>query len=260
MHATPHHRPAHAARLGPPPLAARQQLPLALAALALALAGAAPPARAWDKLQEAEQREGISAWVQRTDEAPVKAFRGVTEVHQTVPAVLALIADIPALPAWVFQVKQAEYAGGTPGDRTYLRFRGIWPASDRDVVLKTTVSQDDDEVVVESRQVDGQPEQAGHVRIPYLRNTFRLKPLKEGWTRVQFDTVVDPGGMVPSWLANIIATRAPVVTLEGMQREVGKPPYRDKQAADLPMWYGATSLRLPAEHLNRGAAPEADKP
>ncbi len=67
---------------------------------AISLACLALPAHAgneWEPVRQGQGREDISTWVRSVDGMAVKAFKGVTEVHQTTLTVLALLADIPGL-------------------------------------------------------------------------------------------------------------------------------------------------------------------
>lgn len=212
----------------------------------------AQAASTWEPVRKGQGREDVSTWVRSVDGMAVKAFRGVTEVHHSTLAVLALLSDIPNLANWIYQCRSSEQPAGMPGDQTYARFRGIWPASDRDVLMVSSVSQQADQsVVVDSRQMDGYPAQSGFVRMPFLHNTFRLVPLKGGWTRVEFDTQIDLGGLVPTWLANLVATNAPLTTLEGMRQQLqSKPKYQIKSIDALPAYYlKGAPLVMPPEHM-----------
>lgn len=229
---------------------------LCLSACAALLAPPAQAANAWEPMRTGQGREDVSTWVRTVEGMSVKAFKGQAEVHHTVPVVLAVLADIKGLPNWIYQCQHAEQLAGLSGDHTYARFRGIWPASDRDVLMRTTISQQDDgSVLVESRQASGHPEQDGFVRMPYLNNSFRLVPLKGGWTRLTFETQVDLGGMVPAWIANMVATKAPLVTIEGMQKQMKLPRYQIKSIDELPTYYlKGQPLVLPEQHLKVDAA------
>lgn len=205
----------------------------------------------WEPVHRDEAREGVNTWVRSVDGMAVKAFRGVTEVHQTTLTVLAVLADIPGLSNWVFHCQSSTQPEQYTADHTYARFKGIWPASDRDVLFRSTVMQQaDGSVLVDSQQVAGYPLQDGFVRMPYLHNTFRLIPLKGQWTRVEFETQVDLGGLVPAWLANAVSTKAPLVTLEGLKKQVNLPRYQIKSVHELPAHYHKGKvIDLPASHL-----------
>jgi len=223
--------------------------------LSMSVAQAAPAA--WEPVRKGEGREGVSTWVRPVPGLSLKAFRGVTEVPYTALAVLALIADIPNLDDWIYQCRSARQLDGLPPEQTYTRFKGIWPASDRDVLIETHVSQlDDGSILVDSVNVDGHPLDKDYVRIPGLHNSFKLTPLPGRWTRVEFDTQVDIGGMVPTWLANLVATDAPLRTLEGMHHELeDKDGYpKVKSVNDLPAYYlRGKPLVLPDVHLQANA-------
>lgn len=205
----------------------------------------------WEVARQGQGREDVSTWVRSVDGMAVKAFKGVTEVHQNTLTLLALLADIPGLRNWVYQCQSSVQPDKYSADHTYARFKGIWPASDRDVLFRSTVTQQaDGSVVVDSQQVEGYPPQEGFVRMPYLHNTFRLVPLKGQWTRVEFETQVDLGGLVPTWLANAVSTKAPLVTLEGLKAQVGQARYQIKSVQELPVHYHkGKPVDLPAWHL-----------
>ena len=211
------------------------------------VAGAVP----WEVVKQGEGREGVSTWARPAEGMAVKEFKGETEVHQSMLAVLALLSDVSNLPNWVFNCKLAQHPAGLPGEQNYMQFRGIWPASDRDALVKSVANQKADQsVVLQTGHVAGYPVREDFVRMPYLANEFRLTPLKDGWTRVEFETRVDLGGLVPAWLAGLVSTKAPLVTLEGLQRELKKPKYQAvKSSKELPteFWRGPPMV-LPEGH------------
>lgn len=207
----------------------------------------------WESTGESGQgREAVKTWARSVDGMAVKAFKGVTEVHHTVPEVLSLLSDTANLPNWVFNVRQSMHLVGQPVAHLYLQFKGIWPASDRDVLVRRQASQLPSGVVlVETREVEGYPEQDGYVRMRLLRNTFKLTPLPGQWTRIEFETQIDVGGLIPAWIANIVSTKAPRVTLEGLHKQIQLPKYQGKTASDLPKGISKEGavLKLPPEHL-----------
>lgn len=192
----------------------------------------------WQPIQQGSGREDINTWVRPVEGLPVKAFRGETEVPYTVPVVLAVLADVRNLANWVYQGQFSDHIATLTPDHIYMRFNGVWPADDRDVLIHIKVHQQGEAIVVDSRGVDGLvPKNINYVRIPRLHNTFKLTPLKAGWTRIEFETQVDPGGWVPSWLANMVATKAPLVTLQGLRSQLSKPKYQIKSMSELPANY-----------------------
>jgi START domain len=228
----------------------------ALTTLCLALPMHAALAANWEPIEQGKGREDINTWTRHVDGMAVKAFKGEAEVHQTIPVILAVLADIPNLPTWIFMCQSAEQPAGISPDHTYARFKSIWPTSRRDVLMQTSVSQQDDgSVLLESNQSDGLPRYEDFVRIPYMHNTFRLTPLKGGWTRLSFETQVDLGGMVPAWIINMVATKAPILTIEGLRKQMKQAKYQIKSIDELPAYYlKGRPLVIPLDHLKTNVA------
>jgi len=224
------------------------------ALLAVALVGPSH-ASEWQPMAQAEARDGVRTWSRSVPGLAVKQFRGETEVPHSVLSVLALLADVPGMAHWVFQCNTAMQPPGLPPDRMYLTFKGIWPASPRDVLLRTRINQTaDGNVHVVSQAVDGMPVSDKHVRMPTLNNTFKLTPMPGEWTRIEFQTQVDLGGQVPTWLANLVSTRAPLLTLQGIKARLPQPAYQIRTTEPLPMhFYDGPKPFLPAGHLKTGS-------
>lgn len=221
----------------------------------LMLAQTAQAADAWEPIEQGQGRESISTWVRPVEGQAVKAFRGVTEVHEPPLVVLALLADTRNLANWVFHGQFSDHPPGMSGNLIYMRFNGVWPSADRDVMFRTTVTRQGEVVVIDSRSTEGYPVNVNYVRMPLLHNTFRLTPLKGGWTRVEFETVVDLGGLVPTWIANLVSTKAPLVTLQGLREQLKNPKYQIHSEDELPHDYqDPGSLDKPADRP-KAAAP-----
>ena len=200
----------------------------------------------WELNHEGTQRGDVTTYVRDVSGSPVKAFKGVVELNASLTSVLAALKAVDTFPEWIFQNKEAERLSIREKERIYMRFNGIWPVQDRDVVLLNSMSQKaSGEIHLQSKNDEGVREsQEGVVRIPALDNHFLLMPLEDGWVRVTFETFVDPGGVVPVWLANLVSNKAPLVTLEGLKEQLQKPRFANATREDLPPLPGLESLRL----------------
>lgn len=192
----------------------------------------------WEQVREARERTDVAVWVKPVPGNPLNAFRGVTEVPYPPLTALAVLVDVENFPKWVFQCHAAHLMPEHGNDIAYFYIKGIWPVSDRDGVVRSTLSQDPDTLAltVHSTVAEGlKPEQDGVVRLPALDNRFRIEPLTDGWTRITFETFVDPGGMIPAWLANLVATKAPLTTLQKMQVRMRDSRYHLDHISELPV-------------------------
>ena len=206
--------------------------------LALCLVPACGLTDEWKQVRVASERTDISTWVKPLAGNPLNAFRGQTEVPYPMLTAIAVLADVENFPEWVFQCHFARLMPEVSDDLAYIHIKGIWPVSDRDGVARTTITQDSTSLKTTLRSVAAHgvlDEVEGTVRLPALDNRFILEPLADGWTRITFETFVDPGGMIPAWLANLVATRAPLTSLQKMQTRMALRRYHLKDKSELPL-------------------------
>jgi len=201
----------------------------------------------WKINHEGEARGDVTTYVRDVSNSPVKAFKGIVEVKASATSVLAVITAVDTFPEWIFQNQGAKRLSLEGREEIHMRFHGIWPVSDRDVVLANTLSQNEDSGSITLHSVNAENvlgKQDGFVRIPALDNQFIITPMDDGWVRVQFETFVDPGGSVPVWLANLVATKAPLETLQGLKVQLEKPRFANATRKDLPPLPGIDKLSL----------------
>ncbi|MBQ0753073.1 MAG: hypothetical protein KBT87_12630 [Gammaproteobacteria bacterium] len=211
---------------------------LAVVLLALSASSIATASDDWEITRDGEFRNEVSTWSRTIPNQQIKAFRGRVDVPHTLLEVLSVLADIERYSKWVFQCDRAAHLSNLGEDIVYLHIRGIWPVDDRDVVTRSRIIQDPDTltVTVHSWADDSttHPLPKKTVRMPELENLFILEPLSDGWTRVTFQTFVDPGGSIPKWLANFVATRAPLDTLRDLTDRLKRPQYKITDLEQLP--------------------------
>lgn len=186
---------------------------------------------AWQSVTQAKKRGEVSSYVREVAGHAVKSFKGVVEAPYPMTSLLAVLADINSLPNWVFQCERAYQEENWPDVVYYMEFHTPWPVSNREAVLKNTATQDlkTFAVTINTVAINGYvPASKKRVRVPELNNRFYLEPLQDGWTRVSFETLVDPGGAIPAWMSNWIATSAPKETLNALVKQAALPRYQVK--------------------------------
>lgn len=181
------------------------------------------------KAKRSPQKVGeVSTFVSAVDGHAVKAFKGIVQVPYSVQQVTSLLKDHPQLPQWIYQSRLV-IENIIPNDPSfYIVFNGIWPASDRDVVMDYRYVEDETSGGMRLHAWNNPgvyPKHPKRVRIPILDNTWHIFPSSSGWTEVHFETFVDIGGHVPKWIANIIANDAPRRTLRGMRKMLDTGAY-----------------------------------
>lgn len=178
------------------------------------------------------RRDDIKVYMAHKDDAGIKTFRGVTTLPmEDYGSIGAAMDDYDFVSSWLHMVSEIEDLGReSPYDReVYVTTRLPWPVSDRDTPLWVGMEQQEDYVVhIPFRHLpERMPEKDGFVRIPNMEGFFRWEPLEPGKVRLTFQVVLDPGGYVPAWLANMIMRDIPYFSMKRLRRVVNLERYQN---------------------------------
>lgn len=190
--------------------------------LALLLCASAVQAaeRQW---QLEREEDGVSVYLADVPGSKYKAYRGVVTIKGGLAAVQAAQEDVTGSCAWIFSCQQQRLLD-TKGNvsELYTRFEMPWPVEARDSVIQVTTRTDADGSVTRLLKAvpERLPEEKGFVRVPRVDGEWHLKPLAQGGVEVIYEVHTEPGGSVPSWLANSFVVDAPLQTLQGLRAKV----------------------------------------
>jgi len=203
----------------------------------------------WKISYKAKDANDVTTWKKSIAGEPLDAFRGEIVVPHTLLEVLAVFSDIPNFSEWVFNCDSARLLPELGSDYSYVYVNGIWPVNDRDLVLRSKITQNPDTLAVTIKSdaaPDAIPANSTAVRIPRVDNRFILTPVDSRHTHITFTTLADPGGMIPAWLANFVAVKAPYVTLTGLKKRLMLPQYHITSLDQLPsLLAGTEQLVIP---------------
>lgn len=210
----------------------------AIAWLALLLALSCLPAHAEDDndWKLVSERNGIQVYMKHRDESRLKTFRGTTRFTlKDEYALVALMNDYASYPKWLHFIDSAEeFDRQGPLDRS-LRFTTQlpWPLADREAVLRAKVHQtlndEEESVMIELiNRPDALPPNNDYIRFPEMWGKLGFTRIGNDEVEMVYEIILDPGGYIPAWIANILLRDAPYFTLERLRRIVMKPEYQNR--------------------------------
>ncbi|MGX1125999.1 hypothetical protein CYD26_22865 [Pseudomonas sp. FFUP_PS_473] len=184
----------------------------------------APLAQA-ESWQVAKDEQGIKVSLSEVAGSKYKAYRGVTLIKANVAKLRALHEDVVGACAWIHECKVQKLLKREGNQTwTYTQFNTPWPVTPRDSILKVTTEDAADGSVV--RKLEGLPsylpEEKGFVRVAQVEGFWKFEP-KGDSTEVTYQVHTEPGGSVPSWLANSFVVEAPFNTLKALKEKAEKP-------------------------------------
>ena len=169
------------------------------------------------------EEDGVSVYQADVPVSKYKAYRGVVTINADLAAVQAAQEDVAGSCSWIFSCQQQRLLE-TEGNvsELYTRFEMPWPVKARDSVIQVTTRTDADGAVTRLLKAVPQrlPEEKDFVRVQRVDGEWHLKPLDQGRVEVTYEVHTEPGGSVPSWLANSFVVDAPLQTLQGLRAKV----------------------------------------
>lgn len=147
-----------------------------------------------------------------------KAFRGSVVVPAEPEAVLARLQAVEVYPDWfpdTLETRVLERVDG--GWASYVRTGAPWPVKDRDAVYVSSLERGNSRIRIDVRaDPDLAPEVDDAVRIREARGFWELRTV-EGGTAVHWEFHVEPGGRIPSGLANARVVSTPRGALSALR-------------------------------------------
>ncbi|WP_137885492.1 START domain-containing protein [Pseudomonas sp. 2FE] len=171
--------------------------------------------------QLAKDEDGIKVYLSEVPGSKYKAYRGITTIKADMATLRGLQEDVSGSCAWIHECREQKLLKNEGAESwTYTRFNTPWPVTPRDSVLHVTTKEDADGSVIRILEgvADYVPAEKGFVRVTKVEGLWKLTPKGAGQVEVIYQVQTEPGGSVPSWLANSFVVDAPYNTLEALRR------------------------------------------
>lgn len=175
--------------------------------------------------QTVKDEDGIKVSLSEVAGSKYKAYQGVTTIKAPLAKIASLQEDAAGACAWIHECKSQKLLKHE-GDQswTYTQFNTPWPVTPRDSVLHVTTVQGADGSL--TRKLEGVPtyipEEKGFVRVAQVEGFWKMVPKGADQTEVTYQVHTEPGGSVPSWVANKFVVDAPFNTLKALKERAEK--------------------------------------
>lgn len=168
------------------------------------------------------EKKGVKVYTKEVEGSGLKAFKGETTFNISSEQLIEKIFDIENYPKWCFRTTSTRLIR-TENKKVYYRYVSATPPmiKNREAYMcNTLLPQDLDSTIVIQigTFLSNEPIPSGFIRMPFSTGSWKLKPLSEQKTLVTFEMQADPGGLIPSWLANMAASDAPWISMTNLQQ------------------------------------------
>ena len=175
---------------------------------------------AWD-LEDTAKDNPIQVWTQVVKGSNFKAFKGLVKINAPVSKIMSIIRDTENLPKWYYNTEEAKVLKKMSDTETlsYTVTSTPWPVTNRDAVtLASQKPLDNGGFLIElTAKPNAYPLQKDRIRVPKMKGFWKLEPVGKDSTKVTFQIAAEPGGEIPSWLANSMVVEMPFYTLKNLK-------------------------------------------
>lgn len=188
----------------------------------LLLSGFVFNALAANKWQLEKKEQGVEVYTRASELSDFKEFKATVKIAAETSAVFAAITEPSRLTHWMADTIYAEIIERGAGKQSaYIINKVPFPLQNRDGVFQYEVDKSNPEaikIVVTS----GNPNikaNDDYVRIASAKGYWLIEKSQQG-SQVTYQMLLDPGGSVPSWIANTQVVSVPFRTLVNLREEV----------------------------------------
>lgn len=193
---------------------------LALLALAAAGANAQEPDCVLKK-----EADSIRIYACKVEESKFRSVRAELTLNSRLDQFVSVMLDIDNYVNWQYNAVKSSVIQRLGDDEViyYVEVEAPWPASNRDVVVHLKVNRESDSTAVSitTASVTGYlPEKENIVRIPLSRAHWKATAIGPGRLQLEYHMQIDPGGSVPAWMVNLIASEGPYESFRDLRKQL----------------------------------------
>ncbi len=177
----------------------------------------------WEMIKD---KDGIQVYLEEEGIYAFKTFKGITTIDGSIHDFVYTIFDLERYPNWGHNVKSASLLERI-GDTLQIYYsiaKAPFPYKNRDGVYRNrfTWNKEKKELNVSIEVLDDYLEENDkYIRVSG-NGYWKVKVAAKNKLEVTFLMQVDPGGAVPSWLANLFVEDTPYNTLINIKKTIAQ--------------------------------------
>ncbi len=181
-----------------------------------------------------KEEDGIKIYTRLPEGSKLEEVRSTVRVKTSLSAFTALLKDVPGYTAWAYNCVEAKLieAINDTAQIYYSHTSLPWPASDRDLVMRSSLKQDPQTLIIKTNTrcvPEMAEEKEGIVRVKTGKTSWTLTPIRGGFVDVDYFVSLDPGGNIPAWMVNYTIATGPLHALQTAKMLLENGKYKDSK-------------------------------
>jgi ribosome-associated toxin RatA of RatAB toxin-antitoxin module len=168
------------------------------------------------------EKDGIKVYTSNVERSGFKAFKGEMLVDYNAEQLLGFISKVELFPQWCYQTTATQVIN-REDNKTYYRYVSATPpmVKNREAYFCNTIEtnpQTGETIITMQTYNSKDAVPKGYIRMPSSEGFWKITPISRTSSRVVFQMHADPGGQIPSWLANMFTTDSPYITMMNLRK------------------------------------------
>jgi len=177
-----------------------------------------------------KDKDDIQVYSRDIKDSAYDEFKGVATIHASLASTLGILDDVAACPKWInYCAKSIVLDDNGYDERHVYQINDLpFPATNRDVVTKVKITHDvaTGIITINMTSTPDYYPRSKQTRITRSNGFFQLIPVSAGITKVIWQHHVEPGGVLPAFLANSMIVDLPFKSLRAMRVLVKEEKYQ----------------------------------
>ena len=173
--------------------------------------------------EHAKSVDGIKVFTRKSQKSAIKEIRIETYFDTDISTFLTILKDANSYIDWVYKCKESKKLD-IINETSYYYYVVTdlpFPLNDRDLIIFTEYWVDPNTGNITTFS-EAKPNYFGlkdeFVRIPFFQSSWKISNTNNGQIFVEYESLTDPGGSLPSWLVNLALTSGPIKTMQALHR------------------------------------------
>lgn len=179
----------------------------------------------WSFVKEKEQ---IKIYAKTNKSSPIKSLKAVGTIDAPIERVIALLRDVKYANTWVPNLVERSYVEKISDIEAVLYdvTDMPWPVADRELILHHRLNYSKDGrfliLTFESVKRNEVKVKKDFVRAFVHTGKVHFIPVSDSKTKLEVFLHVDPKGVIPSWVINLVQVEMPFELVKAIQNNVNK--------------------------------------
>ena len=178
------------------------------------------------KWEIATEKKGIKVYTRLAKDSDFKEFKAEVIIDAPINQLSETILKIEDYPTWCYKTQTTKLLE-KKDNAVYFYFISDGPPMIKKreayYLYQRRIDEKSKVVTISMTTFETKnPVPSNLIRVPVSNGTWTLTPITASKTKVIFEMQAEPGGSIPSWLANLVVVESPLVTLNGLRQVVTK--------------------------------------